>query len=228
MGVCPHLRPSMLTRAVSAFGAPYCLIAQCECKQKGRPTGRIRVARPRVKRGNLTCSLHLHVFRAAEGARDKADTARRAAERRAKAADDELTALKGKLEAKTKQVLHRGSLGGIWPGGARHPRSCHASQCDVDWPERLVPGMVQRYFREPHKWDVPAQTCNCIPPAPQCTELEGSLSSAQAALERQRRGHEEALAALEAQQRAQAKKMSADLDSEKKGAQVQHRTGGLR
>ncbi len=57
----------------------------------------------------------------------------------------------------------------------------------------------------------------------QAAELEAAVVAAQSALERQRKGHEEALAALEAQHKLQSRKIASDADTEKKSAQVRGR-----
>ncbi|KAG2502184.1 hypothetical protein HYH03_000671 [Edaphochlamys debaryana] len=98
---------------------------------------------------------HMKALKAAEAARDKAESARWTAEKRAKSAEEELGVVRAALETRTKQAA----------------------------------------------------------------DLEAAVASAQSALERQRKAGEEALAALEAQHRAQAKKLGSDLDSEKKGGQ---------
>ncbi len=70
--------------------------------------------------------------------------------------------------------------------------------------------------------DVSSDDCErCAPRrGPQAAELEAVVAAAQSALERQRKGHEEALAALEAQHKLQSRKIASDADTEKKTVQV--------
>jgi hypothetical protein len=60
----------------------------------------------------------------------------------------------------------------------------------------------------------------------QVSELEAAVAAAQAALERQRKAHEETVETLESQHKAQSRKQHQDMHTEKQAQQV--RCGAVR
>lgn len=163
-----------------------------------------------VRRGSLTrARIPRLLGRSAEAARDKAEVARRSADKRAKSAEEELGAVKDKLDAKSKQVR---------AGEVRVPPSpSFLLQCTAAAALELV-------LHCPRK-AVMVNGCGVCWCVPQAAELETAVAAAQSALERQRKGHEEALAALEAQHKLQSRKIATDADTEKKNAQVRGQAG---
>jgi hypothetical protein len=125
------------TRLLSNDSGTFC--RHCDpswCLRQARCCSCVRPWRPRhcccccvthgwhIAFSSRTCHVALHAPRSAEAARDKAEAGRRAAERRAKQAEEDLAALKDRAQASANQVGQAPSTVLL---GARRPRPCAPS-----------------------------------------------------------------------------------------------------